>query len=37
MLFIHSWGTDGTRDAYFLQEDLGEALQAKIAQLRAKP
>jgi prepilin-type N-terminal cleavage/methylation domain-containing protein len=24
MLFIHSWNTGGSRDAYFIQDDLGE-------------
>ncbi|MHC1769028.1 MAG: hypothetical protein AB9869_32885 [Verrucomicrobiia bacterium] len=37
MLFIHSWSTDGTRDAYFYQEDLGERLEGKRAQLVPKP
>ncbi|MFO1501544.1 MAG: DUF1559 domain-containing protein [Verrucomicrobiota bacterium] len=37
MLFIHSWSADGTRDAYFYQEDLGEKLEAKKAMLVAKP
>jgi prepilin-type N-terminal cleavage/methylation domain-containing protein len=36
MLFIHSWGADGTRDAYFLQADLGDELQKKVAQLKPK-
>jgi prepilin-type N-terminal cleavage/methylation domain-containing protein len=35
MLFIHSWGTDGTRDAYFHQEDLGD-LQARIDRIKSK-
>ncbi len=37
MLFIHSWSADGSRDAYFLQDDLGEELTKKIAQLKPKP
>lgn len=37
MLFIHSWSADGTRDAYFYQEDLGERLEQKKATLAAKP
>jgi hypothetical protein len=36
MLFIHSWSADGTRDAYFYQEDLGDALEQKRALLRPK-
>ncbi|MBI4662062.1 MAG: prepilin-type N-terminal cleavage/methylation domain-containing protein [Verrucomicrobia bacterium] len=36
MLFIHSWSTDGTRDGYFYQQDLGEQLEAKKAQIKAK-
>jgi len=36
MLFIHSWNTGGARDAYFFQEDLGEELEAKKEQIRAK-
>ncbi|MEO8425804.1 MAG: type II secretion system protein [Verrucomicrobiota bacterium] len=36
MLFIHSWAADGTRDAYFYQEDLGEKLELKRALLRPK-
>ena len=37
MLFIHSWSADGTRDAYFFQQDLGEDLEKKRAQLLPKP
>jgi len=37
MLFIHSWNPGGTRDAYFLQEDLGEELQKKVAQIKPRP
>ncbi len=37
MLFIHSWNTGGTRDAYFFQEELGEELQRKINQLKPRP
>jgi prepilin-type N-terminal cleavage/methylation domain-containing protein len=37
MLFIHSWNPNGTRDAYFYQEDLGPELEKHIARLRAKP
>ena len=36
MLFIHSWSTDGTRDAYFFQEDLGEALEKMKDKLKPK-
>ena len=36
MLFIHSWNTGGARDAYFFQDDLGEELEAKKEQIRAK-
>ncbi len=35
MLFIHSWNTGGTRDAYFIQDDLGE-LESKRAQIRPR-
>ncbi|HVR36265.1 MAG TPA: prepilin-type cleavage/methylation domain-containing protein, partial [Methylomirabilota bacterium] len=36
MLFIHSWNTSGSRDAYFHQEDLGdlEAHRARLVRLR---
>jgi prepilin-type N-terminal cleavage/methylation domain-containing protein len=36
MLFLHSWAADGTRDCYFYQDDLGEKLEAKRAQLLPK-
>jgi prepilin-type N-terminal cleavage/methylation domain-containing protein len=36
MLFIHSWAVDGSRDAYMAQEDLGEALAAKVGLIRSK-
>lgn len=36
MLFIHSWNTGGSRDAYFFQEDLGERLEAQRARLRPR-
>jgi prepilin-type N-terminal cleavage/methylation domain-containing protein len=36
MLFIHSWNTGGTRDAYFAQDDLGEQLSAKISQIKPR-
>lgn len=36
MLFIHSWGVDGTRDSYFYQEDLGDDLKAKIDRIKSK-
>ncbi|MCS1412176.1 MAG: hypothetical protein M2R45_05380 [Verrucomicrobia subdivision 3 bacterium] len=36
MYFLHSWNTSGARDAYFFQEDVGEELQEKLEQLRAK-
>lgn len=36
MLFIHSWNTGGSRDAYFYQEDLGDELEAKIEQIRPR-
>ncbi|MBM3822935.1 MAG: type II secretion system protein [Verrucomicrobia bacterium] len=37
MLFIHSWGTEGSRDAYFAQDDLGEALQSRIDRIKPRP
>jgi prepilin-type N-terminal cleavage/methylation domain-containing protein len=37
MLFIHSWTADGSRDAYFFQEDLGERLEARKNLLAPKP
>jgi prepilin-type N-terminal cleavage/methylation domain-containing protein len=37
MLFIHSWNTGGTRDAYFIQDDLGPELEKKIAQIKPRP
>jgi prepilin-type N-terminal cleavage/methylation domain-containing protein len=37
MLFIHSWNTGGTRDAYFFQDELGEELQKKIGHLKPRP
>jgi hypothetical protein len=36
MLFIHSWNAGGTRDAYFYQEDLGDALQLKVDMLKPR-
>ncbi len=36
MLFLHSWNTGGSRDAYFFQEDVGEELQGKLDQIRAE-
>ena len=36
MLFIHSWNTGGTRDAYFHQDDLGDRLQAQVARIRPR-
>ena len=36
MLFIHSWSPAAGRDAYFFQRDLGEQLEAKRAQIKAK-
>ena len=33
MLFIHSWNTGGTRDAYFYQEEIGPELEARKTQL----
>jgi hypothetical protein len=36
MLFIHSWNTGGSRDAYFFQEDLGPELEAQIERLRPR-
>lgn len=35
MLFIHSWATDGTRDSYFYQSDLGD-LEAKKDKIKSK-
>lgn len=35
MLFIHSWSTDGSRDAYFFQEDLGEKLEKQRDRIKA--
>jgi prepilin-type N-terminal cleavage/methylation domain-containing protein len=37
MLFLHSWSTDGTRDAYFYQEDIGPELEKHLARLRPRP
>ncbi|MBI3191211.1 MAG: type II secretion system protein [Pedosphaera parvula] len=37
MLFLHSWDTGGTRDAYFFQQDIGEDLEKKRTQLRPRP
>ena len=43
MLFIHSWNTSGSRDAYFYQEDLGDLLTRRVQnerffdRIRAKP
>jgi hypothetical protein len=36
LLFIHSWNTSGSRDAYFFQEDLGdlEVHRARLVRLR---
>lgn len=36
MLFIHSWNTGGSRDAYMFQDDIGPELEAKIALLKPK-
>lgn len=36
MLFLHSWSTDGTRDAYFYQHDLPEQVQARRDRLRPR-
>jgi len=36
MLFIHSWNTGGSRDAYFYQEDLGDRLQTMIDRIRPR-
>lgn len=36
MLFIHSWSTDGSRDAYIAQDDLGEALSAKMDRIKPR-
>jgi len=36
MLFIHSWSTDGSRDAYFYQADLGPDLEKLRDQLRPR-
>ena len=37
MLLIHTWMADGSRDAYFYQQDLGPQLETKIAQLKYRP
>ncbi|MFN0067835.1 MAG: prepilin-type N-terminal cleavage/methylation domain-containing protein [Limisphaerales bacterium] len=37
MLFLHSWNTGGTRDAYFHQEDIGDEVERVRARLLAKP
>lgn len=37
MLFLHSWNTDGSRDAYFYQVDIGPELEKQIARLRPRP
>jgi prepilin-type N-terminal cleavage/methylation domain-containing protein len=37
MLFIHSWNTSGSRDAYFVQDDLGEELEKKRALIKPRP
>lgn len=29
MLYLHSWDTGGTRDAYFFQDDIGETLDGR--------
>jgi prepilin-type N-terminal cleavage/methylation domain-containing protein len=36
MLFLHSWSTDGTRDAYFYQQEIGEQLEARRDRLRPR-
>jgi hypothetical protein len=36
MLFIHSWNTGGSRDAYFYQEDLGDQLEKLRDRLRPR-
>lgn len=36
MLFIHSWNTGGSRDAYFAQDDLGDQLASRVSLIRAK-
>ena len=35
MLFIHSWNTDGSRDAYFIQDDLGD-VEAKKDRIKPR-
>jgi prepilin-type N-terminal cleavage/methylation domain-containing protein len=37
MLFLHSWDTGGSRNAYFFQEDIGEKLEGQRSRLAAKP
>lgn len=36
MLFIHSWNTGGSRDAYFIQDDLGERLEAQRSRIKPR-
>jgi prepilin-type N-terminal cleavage/methylation domain-containing protein len=37
MLFLHSWDTGGSRDAYFFQEDLGPDIEKNLAKLKSRP
>ncbi len=37
MLFIHSWDAGGSRDSYFLQDDLGDELEKQRAKLAPRP
>ena len=37
LLFLHSWNTAGSRDAYSFQEDIGEELEKQRAKIRYKP
>lgn len=36
MLFIHSWNTAGSRDAYFIQEDLGLELEKRRDRIKPR-
>ncbi|MGE3309270.1 MAG: prepilin-type N-terminal cleavage/methylation domain-containing protein [Limisphaerales bacterium] len=36
LLFLHSWNTGGSRDAYFYQDDIGEEVEKQRAKLRVR-